>query len=95
MIFMFRLVLFTLLFCFVVYVLKMIARLSHKLRTTITDVNKLRGLFEGRTQASAEMVRCQSCGAFTSAKEAVIISAGQKRQTFCSRDCMQAHVKRA
>jgi hypothetical protein len=95
LIFLFRLVLFALLFCFVVYVLKMIARLSYKLRATITDVNKLRALFEGRPSVSAEMVRCQSCGAFTSAKEAVTISSAQSRQTFCSRDCMQAHVKRA
>ncbi len=95
MTFMFRLIIFTLLFCFVVYVLKMIARLSHKLRATMTDVKKLRQVFEGGPKVSAEMVRCQSCGAFTSAKDAVVISSGQSRQTFCSRDCMQAHVKRA
>ena len=94
MIFLFRLVIFTLLFCFVVYVLKMIARLSHKLRATITDMTKLRELFEGRPQASAEMVRCQSCGAFISAKEAVTISARGSRQAFCSRECMQAHLSR-
>ena len=94
MIFLFRLVLFTLLFCFVVYVLKMIARLSHRLRATITDVNKLRRLFEGRPEVSAEMVRCQTCGAFIAAKEAVTISSKQGRQSFCSRDCMQAQLKR-
>lgn len=95
MTFLFKLVLFTLLFCFVVYVLKMIARLSHKVRATVTDVTKLRALFEGRPQASAEMLRCQSCGAFVSAKEAVTVSLRQQRQSYCSRECMQAHVKRA
>jgi hypothetical protein len=95
LIFLFKLVLYTLLFCFVVYVLKMIARMSHKLRATMTDVTKLRRLFEGGPQVSAEMVRCQSCGAFIAAKEAVTVSAGQNRQSFCSRECLQAHVKRA
>ena len=94
MTFLFKLVLFTLLFCLVVYVLKMIARLSHKLRATVTDVNKLRQLFEGRPQVSAEMVRCQTCGAFIAAKEAVTVSSRQGRQSFCSRECMQMHVKR-
>lgn len=93
--FLFKLVFYTLIFCFVVYVLKMLARLSYKLRATITDMTKLRALFEGRPQASAEMVRCQSCGAFVSAKEAVTVSSRQSRQTFCSRECMQAHVKQA
>jgi hypothetical protein len=73
----------------------MIARLSHRVRATVTDVNKLRALFEGRPPANAEMVRCQSCGAFVSAKEAVTVSARQQRQVYCSRECMQAHVKRA
>lgn len=95
MTFLLKLVFFTLVFCFIVYVLKMIARLSHKLRATVTDVKKLRALFEGRPQASAEMVRCQSCGAFVAAKEAITVSSRQQRQNYCSRECMQAHVKRA
>ena len=90
-----KLVLFALIFAFVVYVLKMIARLSHRVRATVTDVTKLRELFESRPQASAEMVRCQSCGAFIAAKEAITVSGKKSKQVFCSRECLHAAVKTA
>jgi hypothetical protein len=93
--FMFRLILFVLIFSFIVYVLKMITRLGHNLRATITDVRKLRELFEGRSPVNAEMVRCQTCGAFVSPKEALTVSAKQTRQTYCSRQCLEAAVKTA
>lgn len=95
MILIFRLIVFVLIFSFIVYVLKMIARLSARVRATVTDVNKLRELFEGRPQASAEMVRCQTCGAFIASKEAITVSGKQSRQTFCSRECLHAAVKTA
>ena len=91
----FRLIIFALLFSFVVYVLKMIARLSARVRAAVTDVSKLRELFEGRPQASAEMVRCQTCGAFIATKEAITVSGKQTKQSFCSRECLQAAVKTA
>lgn len=92
--FLFRLVLFVLLFSFVVYVLKMLTRLRHNLRATMTDMRKLRSLFEqGGTPVSAEMVRCQNCGAFVAAKDALTVSAKQSKQNYCSRDCLQAAVK--
>ncbi len=91
----FRLVIFALLFAFIVYVLKMIARLSHRVRATVTDVNKLRELFEGRPQASAEMVRCQNCGAFIAAKEAVTVSGKKTKVVYCSRECLNVAVKTA
>jgi hypothetical protein len=93
----FKLILYTLLFAFVVYVFKMIARLSHRVRATITDVNKLREVMQsvaggvgGRPQAvSAEMVKCETCGAFVAAKEALAVSQKQRKQFFCSRECMR------
>lgn len=93
MTFIFKLVIFTLLFAFVVYVLKMIARLSQRVRATVTDVNKLRELFEGRPQASADMVRCQNCGAFIAAKEAIKVSGKKTKVVYCSRECLNAAVK--
>ncbi len=93
MILIFRLVIFALLFSFIVYVLKMIARLSHRLRATVTDVNKLRELFEGRPQANAEMVRCQNCGAFIAAKEAITVSGKKSKVVYCSRECLNVAVK--
>lgn len=93
MTFIFKLIIFTLLFAFVVYVLKMIARLSQRVRATVTDVNKLRELFEGRPQASADMVRCQNCGAFIAAKEAITVSGKKTKVVYCSRECLNAAVK--
>ena len=93
MTFIFKLIIFTLLFAFVVYVLKMIARLSQRVRATVTDVNKLRELFECRPQASADMVRCQNCGAFISAKEASTVSGKKTKVVYCSRECLNADVK--
>lgn len=88
--FIFRLVLILLVFAFVVYVLKAIARLSHHLRGTIKDVNEIR---EKVTPAvSANMVRCISCGAFVSARDAVTFSSRNRSQSFCSSECARAHV---
>lgn len=91
----FRLILFVLIFSFIVYVLKMITRLSHNLRATIRDVRKVRDVVEGRRPGSAEMVRCLSCGAFISPQEALTVSAKQARQTYCSRECLQSSIKTA
>jgi hypothetical protein len=92
--FLFKLILFTLLFAFVVYVFKMIARLAYKVRATITDVNKLRETMQSvaagaRQTVSAEMVRCAKCGAFVAAKEAVVVTDKQRKQYFCSRECVR------
>ncbi len=91
----FRLVIFALLFAFVVYVLMMLARLSQRVRATVTDVNKLRELFEGRPQASAEMLRCKNCGAFIAAKEAITVSGKKTKVVYCSRECLNVAVKTA
>ena len=88
--FIFRFVLILLVFAFVVYVLKAIARLSHHLRGTIRDVNEIR---EKVTPAvSANMVRCISCGAFVSARDAVTFSSRNISKSFCSSECARAHV---
>ncbi len=90
--FILRCVLILLIFAFIVYVMKAIARLSHHLRGTIKDVKEIRERASGRTAASAEMVRCASCGAFVSSRDAVTISSRGRSQMFCSRDCAQAHI---
>ena len=91
--FLFKLILFTLLFAFVVYVFKMIARLAYNVRATITDVNKLKEVMQsaakGRPQVSAEMVRCRACGSFVATKEAVVVSSRQRKEIFCSHECVQ------
>jgi hypothetical protein len=88
--FIFRFVLVLLVFAFVVYVLKAIARLSHHLRGTIRDVREIREKMS--PAASANMVRCLSCGAFVSARDAVTVSSRNRSQTFCSSECARAHV---
>ena len=88
--FIFRFVLILLVFAFVVYVLKAIARLSHHLRGTIRDVREIREKMS--PAVSANMVRCLSCGAFVSARDAVTISSRNRSQTFCSSECARAHV---
>ena len=88
--FIFRFVLILLVFAFVVYVLKAIASLSHHLRVTIRDVKEIREKVS--PTVSANMVRCLSCGAFVSARDAVTISSRNSSQTFCSSECARAHV---
>ena len=88
--FIFKFVLILLVFAFVVYVLKAIARLSHHLRGTIRDVKEIREKVS--PAVSANMVRCNSCGAFVSARDAVTISSRNRSQTFCSNECARAHV---
>ena len=88
--FIFRFVLVLLVFAFVVYVLKAIARLSHHLRGTIRDVKEIREKVS--PTVSANMVRCLSCGAFVSARDAVTISSRNRSQSFCSSECARAHV---
>jgi hypothetical protein len=88
--FIFRFVLVLLVFAFVVYVLKAIARLSHHLRGTIRDVREIREKMS--PAVSANMVRCLSCGAFVSARDAVTVSSRNRSQTFCSSECARAHV---
>jgi hypothetical protein len=88
--FIFRFVLILLVFAFVVYVLKAIARLSHHLRGTIRDVKEIREKMS--PAVSANMIRCLSCGAFVSARDAVTVSTRNSSQTFCSSECARAHV---
>lgn len=90
--FIFRFVLILLVFAFVVYVLKAIARLSHRLRATIRDVKDIREAVSGRGGVSADMVRCLSCGSFVSARDAVTISFRNSSQKFCSSECARAHI---
>jgi hypothetical protein len=92
--FIFRCVLILLIFSFIVYVLKAIARLSHHLRGTIRDVKEIREKVGGRSAANAEMIRCQSCGAFVSSRDAVTISSRGSSRVFCSNECARAHIAR-
>jgi len=88
--FIFRFVLILLVFAFVVYVLKAIARLSHHLRGTMRDVKEIRE--RASPAVSANMVRCFSCGAFVSARDAVTLSSRNSSLTFCSSECARAHI---
>jgi hypothetical protein len=90
--FILRAVLILLAFAFVVYVIKSIARLSYRLRSTINDFQHLREEVSGRPVANAEMVRCAACGAFVSARDAVTVSSGKTARTFCSTECMRTAV---
>ncbi|HEU0179261.1 MAG TPA: hypothetical protein VFV58_33770 [Blastocatellia bacterium] len=90
--FIFKFVLILLVFSFIVYVLKAIARLSHHLRGTIRDVKEIRENVSKRAAVSADMVRCFSCGAFVSARDAVTLSSRNSLQIFCSSECARAHI---
>lgn len=91
--FILKCVIILIVFSFVVYVLKAIARLSAHLRGTIKDVKTIRDRVGGQPTASADMVRCSSCGAFVAARDAVTVSSRGKAQVFCSHDCLSAHAK--
>ena len=88
-----RWVLILLLFAFVVYVFKAIARLVFNLRATARDILKIRDQMSGKPISGTEMIRCASCGAFVHALEAITISKGKSRISFCSRECLQAHMR--
>lgn len=90
--FILKCVLVLLVFAFIVYVLKALARLSHHLRGTISDMKDIREKVSGRSSASADMVRCLSCGAFVSSRDAVTISSRNRSMVFCSGECARAHV---
>ena len=90
--FIFRCLLILLAFAFIVYVLKAIARLSHHLRRTINDVKEIREKASGGQRATEDMIRCLSCGAFVSSRDAVTISSRNRSQAFCSSACARAHI---
>lgn len=91
--FIIKCVLILFVFGFVVYVLKAIVRLSAHLRATVKDVKGMREQLGGRSTPSADMVRCLSCGAFVSSRDALTISSRKSAQTFCSHECLAAHAK--
>lgn len=95
MIFLFRIVAILFVFAFVVYVLKMIARLRFTVRNTAKEVSKMRQQVEMRQGKSTEMLRCAACGAFVAAQDAVTIVAGGRDQIFCSYECLHTRAKTA
>ncbi|MFN0085448.1 MAG: hypothetical protein ACKVX9_08680 [Blastocatellia bacterium] len=90
--FILRAVLILLVFSFIVYVFKAIARLSFNLKGALKDVRTLRARMEGRPTASAEMLRCAACGSFVASQDAVTVSSRKHAQAFCSRECLQSFV---
>lgn len=82
-------------FAFVVYVLKMISRLTANVRKTAKELNKMRDQAPTRQPQSTEMVRCASCGAFVAPRDAVQVTSSGRAQRFCSYECVQAHAKTA
>ena len=88
MTFVFRLVLALLVFSFVVYVFKALTRLSHHIRGTAREVRGMRDRLNQSDKVSAEMVRCQACGAFVATSDAVQLRLGKKSLVFCSELCL-------
>lgn len=80
-------------FAFVVYVLKMIARLSSNVRNTAKELNKMRAQAAPRQPKNTEMLRCAACGAFVTPRDAVQVTSGGRAQTFCSHECLQTRAK--
>jgi len=91
--FILKCVLILLVFSFIVYVLKAITRLSAHLRGTIKDVKTIRDRMGTQPTASANMVRCASCGAFVASNDAITVSSRNRAQTFCSQECISLHAK--
>ena len=90
-----RAVLILFIFAFVVYVLKMIARLRFSVRSTVKELNKLREQAATRQGKSTEMARCAACGAFVATQDAMQLSSGGRAQTFCSHECLHTRAKTA
>jgi hypothetical protein len=88
--FVIRFVLALLLFSFVVYVLKALARLGHHLRGTAREVKNIRERLTHADTVSAEMVRCQSCGAFVATSDAVKLRLSNQSFAYCSESCLNA-----
>ncbi len=80
-------------FAFVVYVLKMISRLSLHVRKTAKELTKMRDQTAPRQPNSTEMIRCAACGAFVAPRDAVKVTASGRGQLFCSYECLQTHAK--
>ncbi len=93
--FIMRAVLILIVFSFVVYVLKAIARLSFNLRGTARQVTEIRERMRKPGQVSAEMVRCQSCGAFVAIGDSIQLKMGKRSLNYCSDDCLKSHRVRA
>ncbi|MBK9313048.1 MAG: hypothetical protein IPM55_02190 [Acidobacteria bacterium] len=91
--FIIRGVVILIIFAFVVYVFKAIARLTHHMRGTVRDVRTLRDQIAGRGTVNEEMVRCVNCGAFVASRDALTVSARNSSRTFCSQECVSARVQ--
>jgi hypothetical protein len=91
--FILRFVVILFIFAFVVYVLKMLARLSFNVRNTAKELSKMREQAAVHKPKSTEMIRCAACGAFVSAQDAVKVTSGGRAQIFCSHECLHAHAK--
>ena len=90
-----KLVAVLLIFSFIVFVLKAIARLSVRLRGTIKDLGNLREQVRGTPEVSAEMVRCERCGAFVSSRDALTLTIRNRASLFCSAECLKSVKLRA
>lgn len=87
--FIIKLVIVLLIFSFIVYVFKAIARFSFHLRRVKSEIKQVRDQVSGRQEVSAEMVRCARCGTFVATRDAVQLRIRDRSATFCSEICMQ------
>jgi hypothetical protein len=91
--FVIKLVIALIIFAFVVYVLKALARINHHVRKTVREIRRLQELQPDAQPVSAEMVRCAGCGAFIAPQDAVSVTARHHAQFYCSRACLKAHAR--
>lgn len=89
--FIFKFVLILLIFSFVVYVLKAIVRLSFRLRRMTKEMFQMRDQMLKQPGLSAEMVKCQTCGAFVASRDAVLLKMQKQTRTYCSEECLRLH----
>ena len=85
------LVFILLVFSFIVYVMKAISRLSFRLRGTMREVSRMRDRMPDAGTVSAEMVRCESCGAFVSRRDSVQLRVRNQSLSYCSELCLKTH----
>lgn len=93
--FILRAVVILLIFSFIIFVFKAIARLTFNLRGAKRDIGQLRERLRREGQISDEMVRCNSCGAYVAVSDAVELRLGRKVQSYCSEGCLNKHRVRA
>lgn len=89
-----RIIIILIVFSLVIFLLRRMARLSLQVHGTLKEVREIKNkLGQKPSPTGTDMVRCLACGSFVSAHEAVTLFAQGRSQSFCSHECIKAHVK--